>query len=76
MSGNGNGVGGGTGLCWGQGWGTRTVGGKAEYVGIDVGWWVGVGSTWSGFAQVFSAGPLAELEEKRGLVLEGAGERG
>lgn len=50
MSGDGNGVSGSTGLCWEQGWGTRNVGGKAEYVGTDVGWWVGVGSTWSVFA--------------------------
>lgn len=69
-------VSGGTGLCWEQGWGTLNVGGKAKHVGTDVGWWVGVGRTWSVFVQVFSAGSLAELEDRRGVVLEGTGERG
>lgn len=44
-----------------------TVGGKAENVGNDVSGWVDVGrSLWNFLASVFSAGSLAELEDKGG----------
>lgn len=53
----------GIGLSWEQVWIIHNVGGKAEYVGIDVG-----RRMWNFFACVFSARSLAEFEDKGGGV--------
>lgn len=69
-SGNGaQGTSGGIGLSWVQGWIIHTVGGKAEYVGTDVRWWVDVGRRiWNLFGYVFPAMSLAEPKAGGGGV--------
>lgn len=45
------------------------MGGKAEYVGTDVSWWVDVGRRiWNFFAYVFPAMSLAEPKNGGGGV--------
>lgn len=50
---------------------------KAEHEGADVSWWVGVGRiTQDFFADVFSAGSLAELDRRGGVGRLGTKGRG